>query len=145
MDVLEERLPFVFVGKLLAKQEIGEQILVRFVIGIRMTKNRLDLRSEDERLAVVPVVQRPAPDRIAREDQPPVLRVERGQREIACQPLKAAVAPGAKCPEDDVGIGGFGVQDRVRELPKKLLAIVESAIENERVAIQIDQRLAFVH
>src|SRR4051812_1999465 len=69
MNILEERFPEVLVRKTISDEVVGDQIPVWLAWHVRMRENCFDLRPKHERLAIGPVVQRPASDGIARQDQ----------------------------------------------------------------------------
>src|SRR4029078_3662033 len=100
VEAAKERFAFVLVRQSIAQKEIGDQIQVWFTAHIRMCEERLDLRSEDERPAVRPIVERPAPDGIAREHQSFAGSEECCDCEIARDPMEARLTPRAKCLED---------------------------------------------
>src|SRR5579885_3732711 len=88
-DSTEEGLAVILPGQMVEKQQVGEQIQVRFRIDSGTGEDRLYLGGKDDAGSVLAEIERPASDGIAGKNQLAAGDAKQCEREIAHQPIKA--------------------------------------------------------
>src|SRR5690606_4330062 len=105
--------------------------------------DRLELRREDERAAVVEVIERLDTGSIAKELEPPLSRIPDRDREHAVDPIDEAVAPFEIGVQRDLGIGvGPKRAPAFLELLAQTAPAVDLAVERDpRLPVRREHRL----